>query len=335
MKKIIIRIIVRIIVVVSVAFILSKFRVLGILNVNAAENVVKAPQNIITYDYQNNSYTGTLTQTTFMNSTYYVASFSTNYSQVNGFSFAMTKGSVLPGFLWDASFNFLQSGLASEQFRPVRAYIRDTNDNITYCEVSSSGVENNANNTSGSLWNTFNSLSTIHCQNVYIDSDFRVYILGDFSLSSGDVVGLSRANFVKLDGSSQYLQQIEQQTKETNDLLKDDTPVSDDSINSVLSSNDESNSPISDLVSMPLTLLQKINTGMNGSCSPFVLGSLLGTTLSLPCINLGSRLGTLWNIIDMCMSIFMAYTIGMMCIRIYNNFTTLKDNSNDVYGGDI
>lgn len=95
---------------------------------------------------------------------------------------------------------------------------------------------------------------------------------------------------------------------------------------------DESNSPVSDLAIMPLTLLNAYVSGFNSSCSPFSLGSLYGSELSLPCINLQSYLGSdLFSIIDGLFCIFMIYNIAMLCISIFESITSFDDSLNALY----
>ena len=116
-----------------------------------------------------------------------------------------------------------------------------------------------------------------------------------------------------------------------NDFMKDTSSVDNSTITNITDMNtNTSNTPVSDLIILPLNLLNAYKNGMNNTCSPVNLGSLLGTNLTLPCINLEQRLGTdLWNIIDVLMSLFMAYNIGMLCITIWESITSLHD---DFYG---
>lgn len=95
---------------------------------------------------------------------------------------------------------------------------------------------------------------------------------------------------------------------------------------------DYSNNPVSDLITMPITFLQRLNNNINGSCTTWNLGSLLGTNLTMPCINLSDILGsTLYNLIDMAICLFLAYNLGLMCVTIWNNMTSLKDDFDDMY----
>lgn len=95
---------------------------------------------------------------------------------------------------------------------------------------------------------------------------------------------------------------------------------------------DDSNSPVSDLITMPLTLIQSYVNGFSSSCSSVSLGNLLGYDLVFPCIDLKNYLGeTLFTLIDMLFCLFMVYNIGMMCISIYESITSLDDNMQLLY----
>lgn len=123
-----------------------------------------------------------------------------------------------------------------------------------------------------------------------------------------------------------------------NDSINNDT-VSPNSENSSTAqswaSQSASDSVVSDMVLMPITLLNAFSSGFNGSCQAYNLGSLYGTNLTLPCINISNYLGaTLWGIIDVLMSGFLIYGIGKKFVRVFNDFTNLKDSQVDeLYGG--
>lgn len=93
-----------------------------------------------------------------------------------------------------------------------------------------------------------------------------------------------------------------------------------------------SDTPISDLITMPLTLFNAYINGINSSCSPFNIGNLYGTDIVFPCLNLQQRLGSnLWSIIDAFFSIFMCYNIGMLFITAFDGLTSLRDDFEGLY----
>ena len=88
----------------------------------------------------------------------------------------------------------------------------------------------------------------------------------------------------------------------------------------------EDNSTITQLITLPITLYSSILNNVGGSCQPFNLGSLYGENLVLPCVNIGNYLGsTLWGMIDLIISGFAVYFIAKKLIKVFNNFSSMKD----------
>lgn len=114
--------------------------------------------------------------------------------------------------------------------------------------------------------------------------------------------------------------------------ITDDTGLSNDEIGGYLDLDYASDTPISDLLLMPLTLINKFIDGFNGSCSDYSLGSLLGTSLVLPCINVEDHVGSnVWSIIDGLCSIFLIYNIGLLFVHMYDSITSLNDGFDELY----
>lgn len=86
------------------------------------------------------------------------------------------------------------------------------------------------------------------------------------------------------------------------------------------------NGVITQLITLPVSLFQKVLSSVNGTCSQYNLGSLLGTDLILPCINISNYIGsTLWNVIDILFSGFFVLVIGKKMIKAFNGFTSMKE----------
>ena len=139
-----------------------------------------------------------------------------------------------------------------------------------------------------------------------------------------------------INNQNQNASQAHQDSQAINNTLNDDSiPTDNSSTASDWASANASDTVVSDMVLMPITLLTAFSNGFNGSCSSYNLGSLYGTNLTLPCINVSSYLGsTLWGIIDVLMSGFLIYGIGKKFVKVFNDFTNLKDSQVDeLYGG--
>lgn len=149
-------------------------------------------------------------------------------------------------------------------------------------------------------------------------------------------------NDIKNSFSSQNstLNDIERNTEDTknaiedtNDTLKDDTIDSNNTSSTLddLSDNLPTNSVISDLLLLPVRLFQNIVNSINGSCSPFNLGSLYGSNLTLPCINIESLIGSaLWSVIDILFCGAFVLVIRKKFVDIFHNFTDLRNGGNEL-----
>lgn len=128
---------------------------------------------------------------------------------------------------------------------------------------------------------------------------------------------------------------LDKQTDAINDL--NDSITSEQNPNTNQDINDMNNmvasdTPITDLITMPLTLINAYIGGVGSTCSPVNLGSLLGTNLTIPCINIQQHIGSnLWNTIDILCCIFLCYEIAMLFISAFDGITSLRDDFEGLY----
>lgn len=136
------------------------------------------------------------------------------------------------------------------------------------------------------------------------------------------------------NGNSQAHSDAQAQTQATNDINDSINDSSTDDPTNDLTDMDNqvaSNSVISDLLLLPVNMFQKIVNSINGTCSNFSLGDLLGTTLVLPCIDIPSLIGNnLWGIIDVILSGIFILSIRKKFVDIFENITSLKDRGNEL-----
>lgn len=136
-------------------------------------------------------------------------------------------------------------------------------------------------------------------------------------------------------GSS--ISNIQNNTNDIKNSINDSTIDSSgaSSSASTWNSKNATNGTITNLLTLPITLLQAIVNGLQTSCSSFSLGSLFNINITLPCINVGALIGNgLWTTIDILFSGFMILAIAKKLIKIFNDFTNLKSNQIDeLYGG--
>ena len=116
----------------------------------------------------------------------------------------------------------------------------------------------------------------------------------------------------------------------TDSITNDDAPEWD--ISGINLSDD---SVISDLLLMPINFLNKLYNGVSGTCTPYRLNfGLTGgnETITLSCLHLEQIFGSsLWNVIDSLICLFMCYEIAMMCVTIFNDFTSVRDSFDSLY----
>lgn len=87
-----------------------------------------------------------------------------------------------------------------------------------------------------------------------------------------------------------------------------------------------SNGTITSLIALPINLYTKVLNSINGTCSSFNLGSLYGTSLIMPCIDLSTYLGnTIWTTIDLILSGVFVLVIARKMIKAFNSFTFMKE----------
>lgn len=129
------------------------------------------------------------------------------------------------------------------------------------------------------------------------------------------------------------LQDVNSSIQKTNDTLNDDTIDDSNTTGSLedLSKRLPTNSVISDLLLLPVSLFQNVLNSINGSCVAFNLGSLYGSNLTLPCINIESVIGsTLWSVIDILFCGAFVLVIRKKFVDIFHNLTDLKNGGNAV-----
>lgn len=202
----------------------------------------------------------------------------------------------------------------------LKIYLKDINDKIYNCDI--------INNNIGA------------CR---YDRDVKVNSMTVELIFFG-VKSIQQANFQI--GSSLYFQSqyyLTSYRSMTTAITSIENDLTDSSIDtssmggtsSDWESKSASNGTITNLLTLPISFIQKFLTGFSGSCSTFTLGNIFDTTLTLPCINLKNVLGNaLWSTIDVLISGLMIFAIGKKLVKIFNDFTNLKDNQiNDLYGG--
>lgn len=167
--------------------------------------------------------------------------------------------------------------------------------------------------------------------------------VGNNTLTENGVISIpSNATYVRFTINKNMNKPQFQLCKNGNQSIVDsqqdiNNTLNDDSGGEVSSSwfdefRESSSTPVSDLLTMPITLLQAYLNGFSDTCRDMNLGSLYGSYIIIPCLNIESYLGSeLWSLIDVLFTLFMLYNIGMLCVTIYEGITSLNDDMQFLY----
>ena len=127
-------------------------------------------------------------------------------------------------------------------------------------------------------------------------------------------------------------QQAHNDAVNTQNTIKDDSIDNPNSSINTIKNSLATNGVITSLVVLPVTLYQAILNSVNGTCATFSLGSLFGTNLTIPCINVANYLGTtLWGSIDVIISGIFIYMISRKMVKVFHQLSSLKEG--DVLDG--
>lgn len=227
-----------------------------------------------------------------------------------------------------------------------KAYIYSMNNTYNIKYKININQEGTSEARTGAIYMTF----TPSCQGSYInipvafsspsgDMYFYGYHLDVLGLSNGltrndiqsviNSSGLATASSV--NEVKQGVNEVKQELSSIDSTLNDSSVDSSDTTINNLKNQIPTNSVISDLLLLPVRFLQNFVNALGSSCSQFNLGSLYGTNLYMPCINIENYLGSgIWTTIDLIISGLFIYALRKKFIEIYENLTNLKNGGNEV-----
>lgn len=122
------------------------------------------------------------------------------------------------------------------------------------------------------------------------------------------------------------VKEIKQEANNINNTISSDEV--DDPSNSINSFKDKiaENGVITQLIGLPVTLFTKVLNSLNGTCTSYNLGSLFGTDIVFPCINISNYLGsTLWSVIDVLISGLFVYSISKKFIKVFEHMSSMNE----------
>lgn len=146
--------------------------------------------------------------------------------------------------------------------------------------------------------------------------------LQNAKLISGSIYGLNSS----IGETNNKLDETNDKLGDLNDNITDTNTDNPSSKFNEFKSFIPENVVITQLITLPISLFQKVLNSINGTCSEYNLGNLLGTDLTFPCINISNYIGsTLWNIIDMLFSGFFVLKISKKMIKTFNSFSSMEE----------
>ena len=218
------------------------------------------------------------------------------------------------------------TGTIKQNIFVVKNWLYKDNESSAYFDVSYSYFHNSSQYSNAVRFLGFSSQSS---------QDVSIAILAYLKMQQSNQDYTTILNQIKNNQNDykEELQNVNSSIQETNDTLTDDT-IDDTNTSSTLedlSENLPTNSVISDLLLLPVRLFQNILNSINGSCSTFNLGSLYGSNLTLPCINIETLIGsTLWSVIDILFCGVFILVIRKKFVDIFENLTELRNGGNAV-----
>lgn len=173
---------------------------------------------------------------------------------------------------------------------------------------------------------------------VYTDNQTQLTILNDIltnlrnnSSVNQQILDSNNALKNQVQQATQEQQQTNQKLDDIDDTLNDSNVDSSDSTLNNIQNSLSTNNVISDLMLLPVNMLNSLVNAIDGTCNSWNLGSLYGTDLILPCIDIESYLGsTIWTFIDIVCSSLFILAIRKKFIEIFHNITNLKTGGNEV-----
>lgn len=136
--------------------------------------------------------------------------------------------------------------------------------------------------------------------------------------------GLATASSVQEVNTA--VQKVQEETKKVNETISSSDV--DDPSSSINSFNDKlaENGVITQLIGLPVTLFTKVLNSVNGTCTSYNLGSLFGTEIVFPCINMFNILGgNLWAVIDVLISGLFVYSISKKFIKVFEHMSSMNE----------
>ena len=245
----------------------------------------------------------------------------------------VNDGDTVSFYMYDNRSRFMLCGL----YAPDSNYIQQNSNsflplvtlNNYYCDVHIYGMNGETSNNCSYERRFFVTCPYYH--NTAYDFDYiqSYYNNGNTSAGGNSFFGITTMYISR--SVEQTIQDIQNGVNNVDDTINNSSVDSSDSTIDNLKTQISTNNVISNLLLLPVRFLQNFVNALGSSCSRFSLGSLYGTELFMPCINIQSYLGSgIWTTIDLIISGLFIYSLRKKFIQIYENLTNLTNGGNEV-----
>ena len=170
------------------------------------------------------------------------------------------------------------------------------------------------------------------------NSNIRYFLMGyDLeSLGNADTLTPAQLETIIKNSGLATANNVQEVKTAVNDIKKEANNINnsitsdnvDDPSSSINSFKDKiaENGVITQLIGLPVTLFTKVLNSVNGTCSSYNLGSLFGTEIVFPCINMFNILGgNLWAVIDVLISGLFVYSISKKFIKVFEHMSSMNE----------
>lgn len=324
----------RILIGVGVIMILSFLRGNLLISAKALEPINVSPNGMCWYSG------GVAPNGCYLTPTQFNISWTTFYGNQFGADGSVERffwryhGSNIGGKYYNIDLLFY-NGDKSSYLESNRGYIQNSVNNTFSCRIDNTRWGQASADGSSNASST--GTATVHCDNVYLSDDYFTFWFVDGSKRYQSIYAVTDATLTPnseqsiIDSQNQNTQDIIDSQNNINNSINDSTTDAPNNDVNSMNSKVASNNSITQLLTLPITLFQNVLNNINGSCSSYNLGALYGHNLTLPCINLGSILGsTLWGVIDVLISGLFILSFRKKMVDIFNHMSSLNDRGNEL-----
>ena len=153
--------------------------------------------------------------------------------------------------------------------------------------------------------------------------------------TNSDIIASNNQNTQNIiTNNNQNTQNINNHIDSIGNQLVDNTTLSDTDVQDYLDSLPPMGwGSISNIVTLPIYILNVFISWFDQPCSSISLGSLLNKNITLACYDVSSKLGNVYTYIDVIFACFVYYNLLMFIVGVYDSWTSFNDDFEGLYVG--